>query len=149
VDGVLNNPSCYSRRTENGIPADPKCVAALNRILRETGAQIVLSSTWRMDGMEFCGSRFTEWGVIVPIFDVTPELVQRGRGREIEAWLNGYAGEVEAFVILDDTGKMEPYLDRLVLVDERSGLTEADADRAIAILTAPRSDTPDNRAPLL
>jgi len=133
VDGVLNNPSCYSRRTDC-TPADPKCVAALNRIVRATGARIVLSSTWRMDGIESCNGRFGEWGVVVPIFDMTPQLDFQPRGHEIDEWLKGHGGEIEAFVILDDTANMAPYLDRLVLTDESRGLTEDDAERAIAML---------------
>ncbi|HVY94789.1 MAG TPA: HAD domain-containing protein [Bryobacteraceae bacterium] len=134
IDGVLNNPGCYSRRTANGTPADPKCIAALNRILQATGARIVLSSTWRIDGMEFCNDRFAEWGVVAAIFDVTPQLDFSPRGHEIDAWLKACEEEIEAFVILDDTANMYPHLDRLILTEESCGLTEEDADRAIAIL---------------
>jgi hypothetical protein len=134
IDGVLNNPTCYSRRTANGTPADPKCIAALNRILRTTGARIVLSSTWRIDGVEFCNDRFAEWGVADPIFDITPQMDYKPRGHEIDAWLKARQGEIESFVILDDTSNMDPHLDRLVLTQEGWGLTEEDADRAIAIL---------------
>ena len=77
-----------------------------------------------------------EWGVTSPLFDMTPKLTGRAlpRGREIEEWLRGRSGEVESFVILDDNAKMAPYMGHLVLVNEHCGLTEADADRAIAIL---------------
>jgi hypothetical protein len=147
IDGVLNNPACHSLRSNGCIPADPKCIAALNRILQATGARIVLSSAWRLDGFDFCHDRFAAWGVAAPIFDFTPELTHYGqlgpdgvifvaptRGEEIDSWLRGRPQGVESFVILDDTNRMAPHMARLVLVDENAGLTEADADRAIAIL---------------
>jgi hypothetical protein len=79
IDGVLNNPGCYSRRSATGIPPDTDCVAALNRILLTTGARIVISSTWRFDGLPFCREEFAEWGIVDAIIDVTPELVSFAR----------------------------------------------------------------------
>jgi hypothetical protein len=56
------------------------------------------------------------------------------RGREIQAYLNNAAG-VESFVIIDDDDDMEHLKPHLILTPFEIGLTEADADRAIAMLT--------------
>lgn len=45
IDGVLNR-HVFNREAGSGT-IDPKCVKQLNRILRATGAKIVLSSAWR------------------------------------------------------------------------------------------------------
>jgi hypothetical protein len=46
-DGVLNNPGCYEIASGSHTPPDQSCVDALNRIISETGASIVVSSSWR------------------------------------------------------------------------------------------------------
>jgi hypothetical protein len=148
VDGVLNNPGCYSRGfSGNRVPADPRYVAALNRITMATGAVIIVSSTWRLAGLMFCREKFREWGVEAPVIDVTAKLhnqhgqitVAQPRGLEIAKWLedNAEYREVESFVIIDDDGDMEPNMDRLVLCAGHVGLTMADAEKAVAILNKP------------
>ena len=146
VDGVLiNRRSWYVRDRHRRATPDPPCLAALNRILRETGARIVLSSTWRKNSpRRELVNMLREWKVEGKLIGETPDMagkirgvyVCKTRGQEIEAWLHG-ASEVEAFVILDDDGDMAPFLDRLVKTKFDDGLTEADADRAIALLRVP------------
>lgn len=102
------------------------------------------SSTWRIGGLMFCREKLREWGVVALVCDVTPRLENsRGeitlasrRGDEIRAWIARQTGrrEVERFVILDDDGDMGPLHDRLVRTDPAIGLTDSDANTAIAIL---------------
>lgn len=141
IDGVLNNVNCYRnpRRSCSHVPADPMCVAALNHIIEATDARIVISSAWRYEGLAFCREKFNEWGVLTSVIGITPCLSGE-RGLEISEWLNLHDGgylEPSSFVILDADSDMSPFMDRLVQTSFQTGLTMADAERAIAILEIP------------
>ena len=57
IDGVLNTGWWYTQMDRNtpkdkyGYAFDPKSVANLKRILDETGAEIVISSSWKSLGL--------------------------------------------------------------------------------------------------
>lgn len=52
---------------------DPKAIRALNKILQESGAEIVLSSTWRIHySIEEMNELFSERGIKGQITDYTP-----------------------------------------------------------------------------
>jgi len=134
-DGVVLCERAYRRGRVNGqLVPEPSCVAALNRITRESGAQIVVSSTWRMFGEAKVRALLAEWGVEAEVIGITPDLSHRPpRGVEIQTWLARNPSP-RSFVILDDDKDMGHLLPYLVRTSFSSGLTEADADRAIAIL---------------
>lgn len=140
IDGVLVNRASYSLPGSGSASrsiAHPDCVKALNRILTETGAFIVISSVWRRDGVMGMREHLNRWNVTPRrIIGCTPFSGDRVRGDEIQAWLDSYRREViESFVILDDDSDMKHLMHRLVKTDGIVGLTEADADRAIALLS--------------
>jgi hypothetical protein len=57
------------------------------------------------------------------------------RGEEIADWMRSRSGSISRYVILDDDSDMLPEQQaNFVRTDERHGLTDADAERAIAIL---------------
>ena len=133
------------RVSGKGAQAFPSCVEQLNRITDETGAVIVVSSTWRADGITKTRERLRDWGVRADCIDVTPHMNERDprsglwvshpRGHEIQKWLNEYDHEkVESFVILDDDSDMAHLLPYLIQTPFETGLTEAHANRAIAML---------------
>jgi hypothetical protein len=147
IDGVLNNlESLRFPRTKVNCSrpsfsaAHPSCIQALNRIIKFTDARIVVSSTWRGIGLEVLFEVFHQWGITGMTIGYTP-LWDRSfeRGDEIANWLSKHP-EVESFVILDDGDDMGHLKHRLVQTNFEIGLTEADADRAIAILNAPPTD---------
>ena len=157
-DGVLCNHASISagykaRTAPEQDPYGPHadCVAALNRIVEQAGARIVVSSTWRKCRNPNASMRETlkRWGVKSEVIGVTPCLESRERelwvgvtrGTEIQRWLDTYSRHpVESFVILDDDTDMGNLKHRLVRCDNVVGLTEADADKAIAMLNAPATD---------
>jgi hypothetical protein len=147
IDGVILTPSCYAKASGSHAPADPNCVTALNCVLLATGAQIVLSSAWRLgDGLMFCREKFQEWGIKGALRGKTPHLTGKDRGAEIEAWLDDYGKlthlsprapsetVVDSFVILDDDSDMGRLSDRLVKIDPTTGLTMEKAVEAIKML---------------
>lgn len=128
-------------------PAHPDCVAALNFIIAETGARIVVSSVWRVGGVGKMRDVLAEWGVRGECLGVTPDLSRRGatpgehvaRGVEIQRWLDAQSGRgaVESFVILDDDDDMLHLAPRLVRTEFELGLTMEHARRAVRLLQEP------------
>lgn len=154
-DGVLCNVESISagykaRTAPEQDPYGPHdaCVAALNRIIKETGAMIVVSSTWRKqkDAHSAMAQLLRRWGVIGTVISVTPqphgdEYAYQRRGCEIQLWIDRCGRHpVTSFVVLDDDADMAHLSHRLVQTRMPEGLTEADADRAIAILNVPPTD---------
>ncbi|MGI9507634.1 MAG: HAD domain-containing protein [Geminicoccaceae bacterium] len=142
IDGVLNDhefdpvsDSCTIKR---------ECVQQLNRILVETGAQIIVSSAWRymvLNGamtLRGFGYLLQTHGVITGRVWATTKLDIGGesRGRQIRDWLSENTNGDIPFVVLDDERLcgFDEVRDNLVLTDGSVGLTEADADKAIQIL---------------
>lgn len=152
-DGVLNSREWDAKQAITGgdlCAPDPTLVIRLLGVIQDTGCQIVLSSSWRMTWTadDIAALPF-------PVLDVTPRGDAFGkRGDEIEAWLNGKAGQmigqmigqcddatgyridVESFVILDDepdAGYLHP--DRFVRTNPQTGLTAADAAKIVGLFT--------------
>ena len=95
IDGVVNN----KRTKENfkGFMAiDPAMAALVQRIVRNTGCEIVLSSSWRL----FQNGRDEIERKICKFADITP-ILHAPRGYEIKVWLTRHP-EIEHYAILDD-----------------------------------------------
>lgn len=110
-------------------------IKELNDLLEQTGAKVVISSTWRiLNTLPEIKTMFAYFGFRFNnrIIGTTPNL-DAIRGTEISFWLDKHK-EVGSFVILDDDSDMEPHLDRLVQTDPALGLTGEDVERARAIL---------------
>lgn len=110
IDGVLNSVRYDRERREHDGNIDETRLALLKGLIDDTGAEIVLSSSWRKhwgSAPEECdnigeelNSEFGKFGLRVS--DKTPVLSALERGIEIKAWLDAHADEVGSFVILDD-----------------------------------------------
>ena len=105
VDGVLNSVSWYREEwnKDHVYPQgdfDPKCVEIVNRIVKETGCKVVVSSSWRAEAN--LQSIFDKAGLKFKIHSITP--FGDHRGCEIRDWL---ASETEPYVyaILDDDAR--------------------------------------------
>jgi len=102
---------------------DRGCVEQLNRLTEMSGANIVVSSSWRIGSDE----RFQQLvqylgvcGIKGRILGRTPERGQT-RGQEIARWLQDHP-EVEACVILDDDQDMDDLMDHLIQTNFALGL---------------------------
>ena len=146
VDGVLN---CTKTKKHLQVCdkfkfVDTRKVLRLRDIVERTGAQLVLTSTWRhgadtnaffLDKMAYCELLEEFRRVRCPIWtDITPYLPSAKRWQEINAWLMLH--DVDDFIILDDWGEDEfrPMMDRLVKCDPSKGLTKERAELAIQML---------------
>lgn len=133
--------SCSERRCLGDLRMlDPDAVALVNELVRATGADVVVSSTWR-HGYSLNGLRWllSSKGFTGQVIGVTPsEAHHRIRGEEIQAWLD-LLPIVSRFVILDDDDDMGALAPYLVRTDRKVGLTRADVERACAILLGEES----------
>jgi hypothetical protein len=148
IDGVLNViPKGHDKW---GAIFHPHLVENLKRIIDETGAKIVISSTWRMgNGLPGMIDMWKERGLPGEVIGITPNFMVHFkttlcRGKEIDAYLDEHP-EIENYVIIDDDSDMEPHqLNNFVMtsgntnhsdcVDIGYGLTKECSDWAIKIL---------------
>jgi HAD domain in Swiss Army Knife RNA repair proteins len=124
IDGVLN---CKRTPNPRKFPyiVDPKLVDRLRSIIELTGAQVVLSSTWRYDPAGLFSAR--HWGI--PFIGVTPDLPHEPRRNEILAWLKQHP-TISRYAVLDDE---DDDLDGLPLF-QPSSLTGLTQDLAQALV---------------
>ena len=142
VDGVLNHVRTRSRTRDGWMFVEDYLVERLHQIVEATGAEIVLSSTWRVDwhpenesqnGLCFEDLREKLAAYGMRIVDRTGEF-RHFRGQEIREWLDEHSGTIESLVILDDMWDMGELTPFLVQTDAAVGLTDEDVRAAIEIL---------------
>ncbi len=110
IDGVLNSVAYDRARRPGEGNIDESRLPLLRELVDRTGAEIVLSSSWRKHwapapalcdeiGREL-SALFARYGLAIA--DRTPQLDAADRPREVRAWLEAHAGEIESYVIFDD-----------------------------------------------
>ena len=154
VDGVLNSDRYMASQkfneeirgykdmweVINKVPhthLDPAAIKLLNTLVEQSGAEVVLSSTWRLrftlDEMnEMLASR----GAKFTIVNKTPPArrFRSYRGEEVRDYLKSLEEQPESFVILDDIDQFPLLKDNFVRTTERDGLTETHVQKALDIL---------------
>lgn len=153
IDGVLN-VYCESR-DKFGCTFHKHFVDNLRWIIDQTNAKIVISSTWKFDGLETMQKMWKYRNLPGKVIDITPnevDVVERGicefydlvdRGFEIQQWINDH--KIENYVIIDDDNDMLPYQrnnfvrtannsDHPDCIDIGYGLTKKCAEQVIKIL---------------
>lgn len=153
IDGVLNViPQGFD---DYGAIFHHHFIDNLKRIIDETDAVIVISSSWRMDGIDAMKNMWSDRNYPGEVIDITPHcniLINEGlfsffdevaRGDEIQYWLD--RNDVENYVILDDdTDMLDSQMHNFVrtsnntkhsdCVDLGYGLTDICTTKAIKIL---------------
>ena len=149
IDEVLNSDQHPGTETplltEYGDPAyyacglDPFHIEVLNNIVDQTGALVVLSTSWRnahtlnMLRAIFKVAGFN--GFIVgdtPRLHRTPDGVPKYRYDEIQLWLDH--AKPDAFVILDDIDDMGPLSHHHIHTTDEAGLQPEHVAQAVKIL---------------
>lgn len=153
IDGVLNSTDWWIRRNamhEAGTmpmysqihqcshhrdQLDPEAVERLNRIIRESQARVVVSSTWRNNRtIEELQFQLADVGFLGEVVGKTPSFQgDRERGLEIQKWLDQWA-PCSPFVILDDDGDMAHLQSRWVWTPNPVGLQDHHVDIALGVL---------------
>ena len=139
-----------TRKDKYGYAFDPRSVANLKKILDETGADIVISSSWKSFGLPELEDMWQERRLPGKLIGITPNSVSDEmllnadldhmelfhiRGMEIKEWLDKHGKNVSHYVIIDDMDNFFPeQKSHFVLTDPEVGITDEDADKAIKIL---------------
>ena len=148
IDGVLNN---WATRKDNDL--DAKNIENLNEIIKDTGAKVVISSTWRRHHtIESLSKLLADAGFIGEVISFTPSLKGDGmlRGNEIYEWMNKNEKLMECsrhnfneYVILDDDSDMLFWQrENFLCTNNEFGLTKKDSYKAIWILNS-KANTKD------
>ena len=152
IDGVLN--TCWwDRKTpvdKYGYAFDPNAVANLRRIVEETGASIVISSSWKCMGLSQMEEMWDVRNLPGKIVGITPNSVSDEllvnadidsielfhiRGEEIKEWLTKHGKNVSNYAIIDDMDYMLPeQQSHFVQTNPEVGITKEDAEKAIKII---------------
>jgi hypothetical protein len=141
IDGVLvtmrsNYEDIQNKdfRDEEHSYFDPASVNLLNRLTDESGAKIVISSSWgRVFNIDEIRRVFRNGGITGEVIDLTttiyPEPGNREdqRGLEIQQWLENHP-QTTSYVIIDDLVDSidEHHPGRFVETNSRDGFSELD-----------------------
>ena len=149
IDGVIATRDSMTASFERNLDPhemvyDRRSLKYLGAIVAQTGAIVVLSSSWRADLNS--GSAFIEAIVDnllnqlaaagAPVSDATPMIGGTDRSYEIGAWLDEHP--CEAYVIFDDLARFadrpEVVEGHLVLIADSEGIRHHHFQQALQIL---------------
>lgn len=160
-DGVMNTERYIAERRRNGFPVsdrygylfDPEAVENLRRIIDATGAAVVISSSWRLEGEERMEAMWHERALPGQLIGVTGQsphanfpmsaggTAGAAKGEEIRSWMKEHASKPNRYVIFDDEADIRPeQRPHFIQTDPHIGITRADAERAIQILNGEDHD---------
>ena len=156
IDGVLNTELWYTEMTKKtrkdrfGYVFDPAAIKNLSTIIDATGADIVISSSWKFMGLDKLREMWLERQLPGKVIDITPNSMSDEfllhanidnmdllsiRGQEIKEWLMLHGKDVSHYAILDDMNdilqEQEPHF---VWIDPKVGITKGNSVQAIMIL---------------
>lgn len=159
IDGVLNTGRYQDLLQETGqhfadedsALFDPIAIKNLQYIVVTTSAKIVLTSTWRMDGIEAMRNKWKRRRMPGYIYGIIPHSVTRfadidtndewskhaigSRGMEINEWLLRNAKGSNAYAILDDVDDfLSCQANHIILTNPYDGLTIEIAERVVKLL---------------
>ena len=148
VDGVLNHAECDAKSPNGYLGVSEDALRLLAEIIAQTGAKIVLTSTWKevwekreediwdLDG-QYLVEQMKQHGLRI-MNKTEDEVLDRGRG--IRLWLARHE-PVESWVVLDDKiyGDYEkyeilPHLVKTSFGGAGAGLQPEHVEQAIKIL---------------
>jgi len=110
----------------------------LEYIIEETNCSLIISSTWRLEGVEKLREMWSYRDLPGIIYDITPIREDADRGKEIIAWMREFYllkpdHKESTYSILDDR-KITGHDNHFVQTNGYYGLTKSDADKVIKIL---------------
>ncbi len=150
IDGVLNSHKSGINNEGSLIVFSEEAIHTLNSVIRETGAVVVVSSSWRcsytQEGMQ---ALLASKGINCKVVGMTPDLTKLDastnlhiavpRGEEILTWLRETKENVESICIIDDGDDMQSLRSKLVQTTWDSGLLSTHADKIKEKLNEPLS----------
>lgn len=162
IDGVLNCQNAYrdghckyvklnvSSGKDHYQTFCPKSKALLNKLIIETNAKIVISSTWRLSGEDFMKAVWEAEGMEGEILGITPrfDLTHRGqnvssasRGEEIDWWLKNVMNYRNVFwnKEMQDNIMQESGVRNYIIIDDDSDMLYNQRNNFVHVLPSPRN----------
>lgn len=159
-DGVLTTARYHNMLCQCGMTTidrfgelfDPQAVANLRTILEQTAAKLVITSSWRTEGLDMMRDLWHTRVLPGQIVDITPfylygafrrssaeepfaGFTPGSRGMEIAEWLIRNAEPHTPYVILDDEEDiLLRQIDRFVKIDAETGITSENVRQTIELL---------------
>ena len=119
---------------EYGLLFDEECVESLKKIIDATNADIVVTSSGKLDmNLEKLQEMWKRRKLPGNVIDVTPNLIG-SRSEEISAWLEVHSGNNIRYIIIDDMSADFfdfPVSEHLINVNPYVGLDSLSADVVI------------------
>lgn len=140
IDGVLNSDEhtafikSFVTYNDNMIePFDDECLHNLKYIVDETDAKIIITSIWRLfpDYLYILMNKLEEYGLDKNVISLTISNKYKDKLQEIAVKLKKLG--ITEYVVLDNDNTLN--LDRHVITNNATGLTEIDAKQAVKILS--------------
>jgi len=139
-------------RDKYGYLFDPNAVANLARVIEATGADVVISSSWKELGLSTMQEMWEDRHLPGKVLDITPTYIDdemllnadlsnmdflNSRGSEIKGWLELHGKDVSNYVIFDDIDDiLLEQQTQFIQTDPEIGISKADAKMAIFILNS-------------
>jgi hypothetical protein len=117
----------------------------LNQLIRETGAKIVISSTWRLSGIEFMKKVWELEEMEGEIIGITPSMrtkdIRIPRGMEIDYYLDNDLGFKH---VNWDEKTQKKYMDKsdvenYIILDDDSDMLYKQRNHFVHVLSSPRN----------
>ena len=154
VDGVLNSETfirayclVHGERSWRSESLDSAAVRRLNEVIQATGAQIVVSSTWRIGrSVEELQELLHGKGIVGEIVGKTPRLYrlpsgeERVRGHEIHEYIRTLSVPPSGIAIVDDDSDMAHMLPYLVQTSWVTGILDSHISKLVTMLKKPWRD---------
>lgn len=140
IDGVLNSDEhtafikSFITYGDNMIkPFDDECLYNLKYIVDETDAKIIITSIWRLfpDYLYILMNKLEEYDLDKDVISLTISNKYKDKLQEIAVKLKKLG--ITEYVVLDNDDTLN--LDRHVITNNVTGLTEIDAKQAVKILS--------------
>ena len=149
IDGVLNCETAYKNgycKYVHGEAHDryqafyPPSKELINKLIEETGAKVVISSTWRSSGLDWMQKVWKLEKMSGEVIDITPFHSERYRGFEIQKWLQdnnhqdiNWSKKLQQEYI--DKSGIENY----IIIDDDSDMLYGQRNNFVHVLPSPRN----------
>ena len=151
IDGVMNNQEDWLNKVKEGRREDSMfCDEAwelLSQVIKETGARVILSSSWRAgfvqtdSGIDMCDGNchlttrlnyyFEEYGI--PIVGLTTSYYDH-RGKQIMEYVKQHFSSTDNWIVLDDEDiDIKDYVpeERIIKTEFKTGLLPEHCERIV------------------
>ena len=155
IDGVLNSDSWnqeHENEIKNGILVDEEKVEILSKLIKTTGAKVILHSGWRFWFDESFLPIRKESEILIKLlnknhidfYDFTPDLTteeirksknfSKVKPDEILLWLKNRS-DISSWVVIDDLDlNNEIISNHQIKPDSKIGLSSSDIEKAVKLL---------------